>query len=217
MIAIGLPAFLDRKEILAIVIGASFAAGLNVYATVATLGLLGHFELVPLPPALQALKSWWVIIPAAALFVVEFFADKLPAFDLVWNALHTLIRVPVAGFMGYAATSQLSPTAQLFSTLLASAVAFAAHTGKFAARAAVTPAPEPASNIALSLGEDVLAIALTWLATAHPYVAAVLVAIALVIIFILVRIVWKRMIKLLHAIRTQIATWRGEPQSSGSG
>jgi len=206
MTSMTLPAF-DNREILAIVVGASFAAGLNVYATVATLGLLGHFDVVPLPPSLHVLTSWWVIGPAMAMFVVEFFADKVPAFDLVWNALHTFIRIPVAALMGYAATSQLSPQAQLFSALLAAAIAFAAHSGKFAARAAVTPSPEPASNIALSVGEDAIAIALTWFATAHPYIAATLVAIALIIVIVLVHLVWKAMVKLFRGLRNQFAKW----------
>ncbi|HWT66221.1 MAG TPA: DUF4126 domain-containing protein, partial [Terracidiphilus sp.] len=74
------------------IIAVSFAAGLNVYATVATLGLLAHTSLLALPPSLDLLRSWWIIAAAAALFAVEFFADKVPAFDLVWNALHTFIR-----------------------------------------------------------------------------------------------------------------------------
>jgi hypothetical protein len=208
MISLAMSIPINRGEILAIVVGASFAAGLNVYATVATLGLLGHFELIPLPPSLHALTSWWVIGPAAALFIVEFFADKVPAFDLLWNALHTFVRIPAAAVMGYAATAQLSPKEQLFSALLAAAIAFAAHTGKFAARAVVTPSPEPASNMALSLGEDAVAIGLTWFATAHPYVAAALVAIALVLIIILVRLVWKAMIRLFRGARNQLAKWQ---------
>lgn len=198
-----------QREILAIVVGASFAAGLNVYATVATLGLLGHFGVVPLPPSLHLLTDWWVIGPAAAMFVVEFFADKVPAFDLVWNALHTFIRIPVAALMGYAATAQLSPKAQLLSALLAAAIAFAAHGGKFAARAAVTPSPEPVSNIALSLGEDALAIGLTWFATVHPYLAAAFVAIALLVVIMLIRMMWKAMVRLFRGARKQIAKWQG--------
>lgn len=208
MTALTLPVSFDHREILAIVVGASFAAGLNVYATVATLGLLGHFDLIPLPPALHLLTSWWVIGPAAVMFVIEFFADKVPAFDLVWNALHTFIRVPVAALMGYAATSSLSPKAQLFSALLAATIAFAAHSGKFAARAAVTPSPEPASNIALSLGEDAIAIGLTWFATAHPYLAAALVAIALLLVIVLLRLVWKAMVRLFRGAQNQLAKWQ---------
>lgn len=87
----------------------SFAAGLNVYATVATLGLLAHAGVIPLPPALHSLSSWYVIGFSLALFLLEFFADKIPAFDLLWNALHTFVRVPVAALLAYGATAQLSP------------------------------------------------------------------------------------------------------------
>ncbi len=175
------------SELFAMLAAIGFAAGLNLYATVAVLGLLARFGHLPLPPGLQLLAAWPVIIAALALFTVEFFADKIPAFDLIWNALHTFIRVPVAGLLAYQATSQLSPERQLLATLLGAAVALAAHGGKTAARAAVTPSPEPLSNITLSLGEDVLAIGLTWLATRHPYVAGTLATIFVVIVVILTR------------------------------
>lgn len=186
------------SELFALLAAIGFAAGLNLYATVAVLGLLARFWHLPLPPGLQLLESWPVIAASVALFVVEFFADKIPAFDLIWNALH-FIRVPVAGLLAYQATSQLSPEHQLLATLLGATVALAAHGGKTAARAAVTPSPEPFSNITLSLGEDVLAIGLTWLATRHPYIAGSLATIFLVIIVILTR--W-----IIHALR---ALFRG--------
>jgi hypothetical protein len=187
------------SELFALLAAIGFAAGLNLYATVAVLGLLARFWHLPLPPGLQLLESWPVIAASVALFVVEFFADKIPAFDLIWNALHTFIRAPVAGLLAYQATSQLSPEHQLLATLLGATVALAAHGGKTAARAAVTPSPEPFSNITLSLGEDVLAIGLTWLATRHPYIAGSLATIFLVIIVILTR--W-----IIHALR---ALFRG--------
>ena len=177
------------SELFALLAAIGFAAGLNLYATIAVLGLLARFGHLPLPPGLQLLASWTVIIASTALFVIEFFADKIPAFDLVWNALHTFIRVPVAGLLAYRATSQLSPEHQLLATLLGAAVALIAHSGKTAARAAVTPSPEPFSNITLSLVEDALAIALTWLATRHPYVAGTLATIFVIIIVLMIRLV----------------------------
>jgi hypothetical protein len=181
----------DTSHLLGILVAASFAAGLNVYAAVATLGLLGHFHVLALPPALSMLENWWTIGIAAALFLVEFVADKIPAFDLLWNALHTFIRVPVAALIAWGATSHLSPADQVLATLLGAAIAFAAHSGKIAARTAVTPSPEPVSNVALSLGEDVLAVGLIWFATRHPYLASGLVAIFLIILALLVRWVWR--------------------------
>jgi hypothetical protein len=174
-------------QIVAAVVATSFAAGLNVYATVATLGLLAHAGVLALPPALEILASWWVIGISAVLFAIEFFADKIPAFDLVWNTLHTFIRIPVAALLAYRATAALSPWEQMAATAAGGVIAFAAHGGKTAARAAVTASPEPFSNAALSLGEDGLAIFLTWFATQHPYTAAGIVAFFLVIIVLLAR------------------------------
>ena len=133
--------------------------------------------------------KWTKLIIAASgmMFVLEFFADKIPAFDLIWNALHTFVRVPLAGLLAYAATSQLPLGKQLLATALGGAIALAAHGGKTAVRAAVTPSPEPFSNITLSLGEDALAIFLTWFATQHAYWAAAIAGVFLVTIIVLVR------------------------------
>jgi hypothetical protein len=176
-------------ELFALLAAIGFAAGLNLYATVAALGLLARFGHLPLPPGLHLLESWPIIAASAVLFAIEFFADKIPAFDLIWNALHTFIRIPVAGLLAYRATAQLSPEHQLLAALLGATVALVAHGGKTAARAAVTPSPEPLSNMALSVGEDVLAIGLTWLATRHPYIAGTLVLSLVIVIVVLVRLV----------------------------
>ncbi|HTW32511.1 MAG TPA: DUF4126 domain-containing protein, partial [Candidatus Sulfotelmatobacter sp.] len=168
------------------------------------LGLLARFGHLPLPAGLQLLAGWPVIVVSVALFGVEFFADKIPAFDLLWNALHTFIRVPVAGLLAYRATAQLSPEHQLLATLLGAAVALIAHGGKTAARAAVTPSPEPVSNISLSLGEDVLAIGLTWLATRHPYAAGTLAVILIVVIVMLMRWVIRAMRALFRGAEEEL-------------
>jgi len=178
---------LPASELAALLVAISFAAGLNVYATLATLGLLSYAGLLPLPTTLHLLSNWWIIAASGTMFVIEFFADKVPAFDLVWNALHTFVRVPLAALLAYAATSQLSPGKQLLATALGGAIALAAHGGKTALRAAVTPSPEPFSNITLSLGEDALAIFLIWLATRHPYWSAAIAGVFLVTIVVLVR------------------------------
>ena len=196
---------IPQSELFALLAAVGFAAGLNLYATVAVLGLLARFGHLPLPPGLHVLQGWPVIAVCIVLFVIEFFADKIPAFDLLWNALHTFIRVPVAGLLAYQATSQLSPEHQLLATLLGAAVALAAHGGKMAARAAVTPSPEPFSNIALSLGEDALAIALTWLATRHPYAAGTLAAIFVAIIVLLMHWVIRAVRALFRGAEHELA------------
>ena len=192
------------SDLVGLIVAVSFAAGLNVYATVATLGLLAHAGLLDLPTGLHLLSSRWVIAAAAVLFAIEFFADKIPAFDLFWNALHTFIRIPVAALMAYGATSQLSPEKQLLATLAGGAIALAAHGGKMAARTAVTPSPEPVSNFALSAGEDTLAIFLTWLATQHPIAAAGIVVAFLVMIAVVMRWVVRAMKKLFRGAENEL-------------
>lgn len=178
---------LPTQDLLGLLVATSFAAGLNLYATVATLGLLSRSGAVSLPPTLQVLASWYVIAAAVILFAIEFFADKIPAFDLIWNALHTFIRVPIAALLAWRATAQLSPGEQIVAALAGGLIALAAHGGKTAARAAVTPSPEPVSNAALSFGEDAIAIALTWLATRHPVLAASLAGCLLLVVVLAIR------------------------------
>ena len=166
-------------NITALVVAASFAAGLNIYATVLTLGILARTQWVALPPGLDSLGHTWVLVVCAIMFAMEFVADKIPAFDMVWNVLHTFIRVPVAALVAYHASSQLTPQMQLLATALGAAIALAAHSSKTAVRAAVTPSPEPVSNIALSTTEDAAAIGLTWFATHHPVIAASIAVVSL--------------------------------------
>jgi hypothetical protein len=178
---------LPPNETVALIVATSFAAGLNVPATMATLGLLAQADAIALPPSLQILASWWVIGASGVFFAIELVADKIPGFDLLWNALQTFIRVPAGALLAYGATVHLSPGMQLVAAALGAAIALAAHGGKTAARAAATASPEPFSNIALSLAEDALAIFITWLATRHPFWAAAIVVGLLIAIAVLVR------------------------------
>ncbi|WP_263368470.1 DUF4126 domain-containing protein [Edaphobacter bradus] len=184
-------------NITALIIAASFAGGLNIYATVLTLGILARTHWVALPPGLDSLGHTWVIVACAIMFAIEFFADKIPGFDMIWNGLHTVVRVPIAGLVAYHASSQLSPEMQILATMLGAGIALAAHTSKTAVRAAVTPSPEPVSNIALSTSEDALAVGLTWFATHHPYVAATMTVILLLVAILAAR-------ALLRAIQKQL-------------
>ena len=195
---------IPSNELFAVLTATSFAAGLNVYATVATLGLMAHAGVIQLPPALHLLSNWYVIACSAVLFLMEFFADKVPVFDLLWNALHTFVRVPVAALLAYAATAQLSSGMQLLATLLGGAIALAAHSGKIAVRAVVTPYPEPFSNLTLSLGEDALAVFLTWFATRHPYWAAMIALAFVLVIVVLMRWVMSALRSMFRRTREEI-------------
>jgi hypothetical protein len=199
-------------NIAALIIATSFAAGLNVYATVLTLGLLTRTHVVQLPPGLDPLGYTWVMVACGLLFAVEFFADKIPVFDLIWNLVHTFV---VAALVAYHAGSQLSPQMQILTTALGAAIALATHGSKTAVRAAITPSPEPVSNIAFSTTEDVVAMGLTWFATHHPIVAAsfavLLLATAGISVRALVRAVQKPIERLL---RPQLSTPGGRASKS---
>jgi len=189
---------LPAREWPAFLIVVCFAAGLNVYATVAMLGLLAHAGALALPPQLHFAADWYVIGACCVLFAAEFIGDKIPVFDLLWNAVHTFVRVPVAAFIAYAATPSLPGGERLLATLLGGLIALAAHGGKTAARVAITPSPEPASNFALSLSEDAAVVFLTWFATHHPYVAAAIVLVAMAVIVVTIRAIWSALSNLFR-------------------
>jgi hypothetical protein len=168
-------------ETLGLALGAGFSSGLNVYATVATLGLLERFGILHLPPSLAVLSHTWVLGIAIGLYVIEFLADKIPYFDTAWDAIHTFIRPPAAALLAFAAAGGAPPEWRSGAALLAGGVALTSHSTKASARAAVNTSPEPFSNWILSFGEDLLAVWLTWLATVHP-VATVIIVAALVVL-----------------------------------
>jgi hypothetical protein len=167
---------MNPVETLGLALGAGFSSGLNLYATVATLGLLQRFGILHLPAGLQVLSHPWVLGIAIALYLLEFFADKIPYFDTFWDALHTFIRPPAAALLTFAAAGGAPPQWRWAAALLAGGVALTSHGTKASARAAVNTTPEPFSNWFLSFGEDVLAVWLTWLATTHPVATTIVVA-----------------------------------------
>lgn len=168
-------------QTLSLALGAGFSSGLNLYATVATLGLLQRFGIVHLPGSLEGLAHPWVISIAAALYLIEFCADKIPYFDTIWDFIHTFIRPPAAAFLAYTATGGAGAEWRWGAALLAGGVALTSHGTKASTRAAVNLSPEPFSNWTLSLGEDALAVWLSWMASAHPVATTIIVAVLLVL------------------------------------
>jgi len=162
-------------ETLGLALGAGFSSGLNLYATVATLGLLQRFGVLHLPPSLQVLFHPWVLGISIALYLLEFLADKIPYFDTFWDAIHTFIRPPAAALLAFAAAGAAPPEWRWGAALLAGGVALTSHGTKASARAAVNASPEPFSNWILSFGEDLLAVWLTWMATVHPFATTIIV------------------------------------------
>lgn len=185
------------EHIAAFLVAVCFASGLNVYGTVATLGLASRLGWVVLPGNLTSVESSWVIAACLVLFALEFVADKIPLVDLVWNIVQTFVRVPVAGLLAYAALPTLDPAWQLAAGLAGAALALIAHAGKTTLRTAVSGSPEPASNIGLSLAEDATALTLAWFATQYPYLAAALVVVLVVILVIVTRFLLRALRKLV--------------------
>jgi len=162
-------------ETLGLALGAGFSSGLNLYATIATLGLLERFGVIHLPPSLHGLSHSAVLGIAVVLYVLEFFADKIPYIDTAWDVIHTFIRPPAAAFLAFSATGAAPAEWRWGAALLAGGVALTSHGTKASARAAVNTTPEPFSNWILSFGEDALAVWLTWMATVHPVATTVIV------------------------------------------
>lgn len=166
-------------------LGFSFAAGVNLYATVAILGLSARYGWVDLPPQFQAFNNTFVIGAAIVLYLVEFFADKIPYFDSLWDMIHTAIRPLGGALIAVATLGNASPGVEGLIALLGGTVAASSHLTKTSTRAVANTSPEPVSNWALSLGEDIFVVGLGYLALAHPVAALVvaLVLLALIVIF----------------------------------
>jgi hypothetical protein len=165
-------------------LGFSFAAGVNLYATVALVGLASRYGWVSLPPQFQAFDNDWIIGVALVMYAIEFFADKIPYVDSLWDMIHTAIR-PIGGALIAVTTlGDASPTTEALVMLLGGAVATSSHLTKTSTRAVANTSPEPFSNWALSLGEDVFVVGLGFLALQYPLVALAVALVLLVLIAI---------------------------------
>jgi hypothetical protein len=172
----------------------AFASGINLYATIAVLGVCARYDLVPLPPQFETFDNPIVIGIALTMFVVEFVADKIPWVDSVWDALHTVIR-PVGGaLIAVTALDAQSNAMDFVAALLGGSVALTTHLAKTGTRAAVNTSPEPVTNWILSLVEDVFAVSFSYVALQHP-IAALAVAVALLTLIVVFASVLVRAIK----------------------
>jgi hypothetical protein len=168
---------------LSLALGTAWTSGINLYATISVLGLLQRFAGVKLPGGLEVLDNWWIIGIAGGLYIIEFFADKIPYVDSVWDVVHTFIRVPAGAIVAYAATNQLDPSITIPATLIGGGFAFASHGTKAALRAGANLSPEPVSNWALSIVEDIIAFAGSILAVFAPLVIAVVLIVFAIFFF----------------------------------
>lgn len=168
---------------LAISMGASWVSGINLYAAVATLGLLGRFAHLKLPGDLDVVTNWWVIGVALFLFVIEFIADKIQLVDSVWDIIHTFIRIPAGAVLAATAFGDFDRRVQVIALLMGGGLALSSHGTKAAARAVINASPEPVSNIVISLSEDVLAVVTVVAAVFLPVVVFLIIAAGLIFSF----------------------------------
>lgn len=192
---------------LSLALGTAWTSGINLYATVSVLGLLQRIGGVKLPGGLDVLDNWWIIGVAGGLYIVEFFADKIPYVDSVWDVVHTFIRVPAGAVVAYAAVSDMDPAIVIPATLIGGGFAFASHGTKAAARMGANLSPEPVSNWVLSIIEDIIAFIGVFLAVFAP----ILIGIVLIIFTIFFFWFFPKVIRAFRRLFSAIAAlFRGE-------
>lgn len=178
--------------------GSAWLSGINLYATVLTLGVLQRFGFVSLPGDLAYLSHDWVIAVAAALFLIQFVADKIPAVDSFWDLIHTFIRVPAGAVLAAAAFARFDPRIRLLALLLGGGIALSSHSAKTATRVAANTSPEPFSNVALSLLGDAVGVGGTLLMAVHPLVWIGIVLVAVVFSVLLIRWIFRGLKRLFR-------------------
>lgn len=189
-------------QILGVGLGAAWTSGINLYATVAVLGLLQHFGWVSkLPGDLNVLDNWWIIGVALFLYAIEFFADKIPYVDSLWDAVHTFIRIPAGAALALAAAYDMNPAVKTVALLIGGGLALSSHGTKATARAAVNVLPEPFTNIALSLFEDAVAIGGVLIAVLSPLVILIVIAVFLILMMWLLPKIIRRLRRMLVSLR----------------
>jgi hypothetical protein len=180
----------------------SFAAGVNLYATVAVIGLAARFDWVLLPPQFEIFASPLVIAVALVLYLVEFLADKVPYVDTAWDIAHTIVRPLGGAFVAVASVGETSPAAQGLAALVGGSLAAGSHLTKAGTRAVANTSPEPLSNWALSLAEDGLVVGLGILALTYPVTA-------LVVTIVLVGLMAVFAAAIVRAVRRRFSSLRG--------
>ena len=196
---------MDAVNIIALSMGAAWASGINLYATIFMLGYMGMTGNIALPDELQMLSNPMVMAAAGFMYCVEFFADKIPGIDSGWDSIHTFIRIPAGAMLAASAVGDVTPAVELSAALLGGSLAAGSHATKAGSRLLINTSPEPVSNWGASIGEDLLVIGGLCAALNHP----VLFLIALV--FFIVFMIWllPRLWRLIKALCRRVGSWLG--------
>ena len=181
----------DTLQLVALAAALGWASGLRLYAVLFIVGLAGYFGFVDLPPGLAVLAHPLVLGASGFMCFVEFFADKIPGVDSLWDIVHTLIRIPAGAALAASVLGDSSSAAMLAAAILGGTLAAGSHFTKAGTRALINTSPEPFSNWAASLGEDVAVGSLLWLAIVHPLAAAAVIVLAVLFAIWLVPKVWR--------------------------
>ena len=192
-------------SVIALTMGVSWASGINLYAALLVLGLAGSTGNVDLPPELSVVENPMVIMAAGIMYFVEFFVDKVPGVDTAWDTVHTFIRIPAGALLAVGAVGDVTPALELSAGLLGGSMAGASHLTKFSTRALINTSPEPFSNWAASISEDVLVLGGLWAMFNHPWLfVAAMVLFIFMVIWLLPKL-WR----LLKAIFSRLGQWLG--------
>ena len=194
------------SELIAISLGAAWASGLNLYAAILTLGLMGQTDYVNLPVALEILQNPWVLGAAGIMFAVEFLADKVPGFDTVWDGVHTFIRIPAGALLAAASVGEVSPGLVLAMGLVGGAVTTTSHGVKAGSRAMINTSPEPFSNWTASVSEDLSVIGGLWVALNYPWLFFGLLAVFVLFAAWVLPKIWR----FLKVVFGRLMFWRRE-------
>jgi hypothetical protein len=200
---------METISIIAAALGAAWASGINLYATILMLGLMGTTGSIDLPAELEILEYPGVLAAAGLMYCVEFFTDKIPGVDTVWDAIHSFIRIPAGALLAGAAFAQITPEAELIGLILGGSLSAATHFTKAGTRVLINTSPEPVSNWTASIGEDIVVVTGLWTALNYP-----VLFIVLLVVFVALMI-WL-MPKLWRGIRTVFSRIRNWFTKSGS-
>jgi hypothetical protein len=191
----------DTIHLISLAMGASWASGINLYATICTLGFMGLTGNIDLPPDLQILSNPLVLAAAGFMYVVEFFTDKIPGVDTLWDALHTFIRIPAGAMLAAGTVGELGQGAELAALLLGGGIATSTHLGKSGSRVLINTSPEPVTNWTASIGEDIAVIGGLWTALQYPWLFLVLFIIFVVLLIWLLPKIWRGIVIVFRKIR----------------
>ncbi|WP_372681178.1 DUF4126 domain-containing protein [Desulfosarcina sp.] len=204
----------EITRIIALTMGAAWAAGINLYAAIATLGILSVTGNMTLPPDLQVLANPLVIGAACLMFAVEFIADKMPGVDTGWDTVHTFIRIPAGALLAAGAVGELNPAVGLAAALLGGTLAAGTHGMKAGSRLLINSSPEPLTNWTASIVEDIMVIGGIWAAVNHPWVFLVLLGIFILLMIWLLPKVWRGVKLLAEKIRQLFTPRQAAPPLS---